>query len=125
MHNLAHSLGCFRAPRSTSFLENVHKTLIAAADLLDDSFPRHLLVAERHKGVPECRAANRKTNEPRNRRGCCQLLADFLVILTTAQNNAANIISAVTASSGNDFFAIFPAIKPFNLPDIRFHPGVL
>src|SRR5215471_15403205 len=93
--------------------ENVDKLLVASRDLGNSSLPGELTGTPIDHRLPEGSASDCEANESRNRRCNFQPLGDFLVICTSAQNDAANLVSSAAA------------VEPFDLPQIRLDAGFL
>jgi hypothetical protein len=52
-------------------------------------------------------------------------LAHFLIVLTAAQNDAADVVAASTTNRGNNLLTIFFPLDPLDLPDVGFNARVL
>src|ERR1700687_2596041 len=97
-------LGCLGS--SAGVLKNVHEFPVAARNLAGCRRGRDLLRAHIHEWVPKAGPANCKPDEAwhRGRRG--QPLAHLLVVLSAAEDDAADSVAAATARDGDDFFTV-------------------
>src|SRR5678815_3402176 len=75
--------------------------------------------------IPERRASDRQSDEAWHRRGGLEPLRHFLLIGTTSQDDAADIVPAAAPRRLNHALAILAAIEPFDLPDIWLDSGIL
>src|SRR5262245_35715424 len=87
-------------------LEQVHPRAVGRGDLRSRGVARDLLGAVVHQWVPEGGPADREAGEPGNARGGRQPLAHVLVVLATAQDDAADLVAAGAAGCGDDLLAI-------------------
>jgi hypothetical protein len=101
-----------------SVLKNVHKLPVAVSDLGHSGLPRDLLVPPSNERLPEVRAANSETYEPRHSGRRHQLFAHLFVVLAAAQDDAADFVTAGLPRSSNNFPAVLTAIESLDLPDI-------
>src|SRR5215471_4003030 len=105
--------------------ENVDKLLVASRDLGDGSLPGELTGTPIDHRLPEGSASDCEANESRNRRCNFQPLGDFLVICTSAQSDAANLVPSAAPGGRHHLLAVFAAVEPFDLPQVRLDTGVL
>ena len=77
------------------------------------------------QGLPETRSPDGKPDEPGNARRCLQPLLDPFSLCTASQHNETHGVPSTPPSHLFHLDSLFPAIKPFDLPDIRLHPGGL
>src|SRR5215469_4453290 len=115
----------FESCGRTGLIKDAHELLIASANSVHGIFAGDVRVSQLYEGIPEHCAADGKANESRDTRRCFQPLANFLVVLAAAQNDAANFVPPAAPCGGNDFLAILGQVKPFDLPDVRFNANVL
>src|SRR5215510_3357154 len=106
-------------------VENVDEFLIAPRDLGDGRFASDLTGMPVHQRLPEDGAADCEANESRNRRCGFKPLMDFLVVFTSTQNDAADLVPAAASGGRHDLLAVFAVVEPFDLPQIRLDTGVL
>src|SRR5262249_37305083 len=106
-------------------LEQIDKFTIAPRDLGDSLIARRLFAPPGNQRVPENSAADRKSHEARHRRRGLEPFADFAVVLAATENDAANSVTAAGAGGRDNTLAILAPIKPFDLPQIRFHAPIL
>jgi hypothetical protein len=74
----------FHSSRGAGLIEDAHELLIALANFVHGIFTADVLISPLYEGIPEDGAAHGKANESRDGRGCCQPLANFLVVLAAA-----------------------------------------
>src|SRR5262245_33793513 len=109
----------------TGLLEGVRELPVPAGDLGDGLLPRRPLRPPADQGLPEVGAADRKPDEARDS-GCGrQPLADLLLVLAPAEDDAADAVSPAAARGDDDPLAVLTTVEPLDLPDVRFDPGVL
>src|SRR5215471_3140482 len=81
----------------TGLLEDVHELPVPAGDLGDGLLARHPFRAPPDERLPEVGAADREPDEARDS-GCGrQPLADLLVVLPAAEDDAADVVPAAAA----------------------------
>src|SRR5215472_2621190 len=113
------------ASLSARILKNAHKLPIAAGNLRDSGVPSNLLRAPLHKRIPETRSAHRETDETRHGGCCAQPFPHLLVVLSTAQNDAAYLIAPAATRCSHDLFAVLTAVEPLDFPHIGLHLRIL
>src|SRR5579864_732046 len=114
-------LGLFGA----SLFKDVDELAISPRDLVHGGIARGFFRPPSDKGFPEVGAPDGKANEAGHASCNCQPFAHLLVVLSAAQDDAANFVPAAVPSSRHDAFAILPPIKTFDLPDVGFDVRVL
>src|SRR5713226_8590084 len=105
--------------------ENLDELLITAGYLRHRRFPCDLLAAPVDQRIPEAGPTDGKADEARYGRCGRQPFADFPVIFTSSQDDAANPVAASTACGGHDCFAVFAPLEAFDLPYVRLDASVL
>src|SRR5713226_4737767 len=105
--------------------ENLDELLITAGYLRHRRFPCDLLAAPVDQRIPEAGPTDGKADEARYGRCGRQPFADFPVIFTASQDDAANPVAASTACGGHNLFAVFAPLETFDLPYVRLDASVL
>src|SRR5258708_3532809 len=114
-----------KASRGTDLLlEDVDELDITLGDVFYGVFPRDLVCAPVHERVPKARTAYCEADESRDSRSGRQPLVYLLVVFTPAQYDTADLATPAPARRTDDFFAIRPAIKALDLPDVRLNSCV-
>src|SRR6266496_4190639 len=106
-------------------VKNVHKLAIAAGDLSDRVLASDFLRSHVNQRIPETGTAYGKTDETLDSCRDRQPLTHLLIVLSAAENDTADIVASATPGNSYHFFAVFPAIKSFYLPDVRFDLRIL
>src|SRR5579864_584194 len=114
-------LGLFGA----SLFKDVDELAISPRDLVHGGIARGFFRPPSDERFPEVSAPDSKANEAGHASCNCQPFAHLLVVLSAAQDDAANFVPASVPSSRHDAFAILPPIKTFDLPDVGFDVRVL
>src|SRR5882672_3078673 len=124
---------CIYAPFSPSssanlyadILKNVHKRPISMRNLGHGVLASDLLRPQVDEWIPETGPAHGETDEARNAGRRRQPFAHLFVIFAPAQNDATHFVPAVTPRGGHNLLAVLVAVKPLDLPHIRFDACVL
>src|SRR6266446_171279 len=117
-----------RLLRGNDFLagfENLNKLLISASNFGDCVISSYLACAPVNEWTPEARPAHGEANEARNCSCGSEPLADFVIVLAPAEDDAADSVPAAAAGSSHNPFAVFLTLEPFNLPHVRLNPRIL
>src|SRR5579863_9542256 len=85
----------------------------------------HGLALPADQRIPEAGPADREADEPLHRCGDLEPVADFLLVLTAPENDAAYVVAAAGPRRRHDQCTILAAIHPFDFPDIGLHAGVM
>src|SRR4051794_31631257 len=88
-------------------------------------FPPDLLSAPVNERIPEGRPAHRETDKSRNAGRSPEPLVYFGVIFSSAQDDAANFVTAFATRGGHDALAILTTVETLDLPHIRLHARIL
>src|SRR5499427_4159737 len=105
--------------------ENADVLLVASRNLGDGRLPGELAGTPINHRLPEGGPSDCEANESGNRRCDFQPLVDLLVVCTSAQNDAADFVPAAAPGSRHDLLAVFAAVEPFDLPQVRLNTGLL
>src|SRR5215469_9067067 len=103
----------------------MHELLIAARDFFDGGEAGNLVRTPAHQWIPEARAADSETNESWYGRGGREPKLDLAVVLSTPENDAADLVPAICACGGHNLFTVLPGVEPFDFPDVRLHSSCL
>src|SRR5215475_2914980 len=110
--------------RMRSF-KNVHKLPIAAGYFCHSLLPRRLLVPPVDERLPEVGPTHSEADETRNSGRCSQPLANFCLVLTPPQDDAADFAATASARSGYNLRAVLAAVQSLDFPHVRLHLSVL
>ncbi len=121
--SLPGSIAGVQLPRAV--FEHVDPLLKLVGNHLDAGLTRGLVGAEIDDRLQERRAADGKADEARHGGGDAEPLDDLLLVLAAAQHNRADAIATVAAYCLDDLHAVFAAVQPFDLPDVRLDAEVL
>src|SRR5215467_9529144 len=108
-----------------SSFKNVHKLPIAAGYLCHSLLPRRLLVPPVDERVPEVSPTHSETDETRNSGRCRQPLANFCLVLTPPQDDAADFAATASARTRYNLRAVLAAVQSLDFPHVRLHLSVL
>src|SRR5262249_18560299 len=111
-----HFVACF---------EDLHEFLIPTRDFGHSGIPSNLLAAPVNQRIPEAGSTDSKADEARHARRGRKPFAYFLIVFAASQDDAADTVAACAAGRGYDSFAVFAPLESFDLPDVRFHSGIL
>src|SRR6266496_3530170 len=116
---------------SPRLVKNVHKLAIAVGDLSDRVLASDFLCPHVNQRIPETGTAYGKTDETLDSCRDRQPLTHLLIVLSAAENDTADIVASATPGNSYHCFAVFPAIKSLDLPNVRldlcvleFHDGL-
>src|SRR5262245_26537385 len=109
----------------TSLLEDVHELPVPAGDLGNGLLARRPFRPPADQGLPEVGAADRKPDEARDSGGHRQPLADLLLVLVPAEDDATDALPTAAARGRDDPLAVLMTVEPLDLPDVRLDPGTL
>src|SRR6266496_2281141 len=110
---------------SPRLVKNVHKLAIAAGDLSDRILASDFLRSHVNQRIPETGPPDGEADETLDCRRSRQPLAYLLIVLSAAEDDAADIVASATPGDSYYLFAVFPAIKSLDLPDVRLDLRVL
>src|SRR5262249_44633511 len=105
--------------------ENANKFLVTSRNLGDGRLPGELTGTPIDHRLPERGPSDCEANESGNRRCDFQPLMNLRVVCTATQNDAADFVPTTAPGRGHDLLVIFAAVEAFDLPYVRFDPGVL
>src|SRR5215471_11809372 len=108
-----------------SFFKNVHKLPIAAGYLCHSVLPRRLLVPPVDERLPEVSPTHSEADETRNAGRCRQPLANFCLVLTPPQDDAADFAATASARRRYNLRAVLAAVQSLDFPHVRLHLSVL
>src|SRR5271165_7114312 len=105
--------------------ENLDELLITTRNLSHRRIAGDLLAAPVDQWIPEAGPADGKADEARHACRGREPFADFAVIFAASQDDAADLNAPTAAGRSHYFFAVFRAVKSFDLPHVRLDPSVL
>src|SRR6185436_5752353 len=100
-------------------LKGIHELAVAASDVVHCVVPRDLLGPPVYERAPKAGTAHGEADKAGDSGSRRQPLVYFLVVLTPAQDDAADFVAATLACDPDDSFAILATIKTLDFPDIR------
>src|SRR5262245_15468407 len=106
-------------------IEIVYELPVSPRNLGHGVLARDLLRPQVNEWIPENGPAHGETDEPWNAGRRHQPFLRLLVIFASAQNDTTHFIPVAAPRCGHNPLAVFTAVQPFDLPHIRFNPGVL
>src|SRR5215469_215095 len=119
--SLAHGCGSFGA----GIFENIHEFPITTCDLGECRLASDLLGAHVDQWTPETGAPYSESDEAIDC-GCSgEPLPHLLIVLSTAEDDAADFLAMATARHGHNLFAVFATVESFDLPNVRLDLRVL
>src|SRR5215510_8553353 len=106
-------------------LEQIPKLAIAPGDLGNSLITRRSFAPPGGQRIPENRAADRKSDEPRDSCRDPEPLAYFPIVLAATKNDTGDMMAPTGACRRHDALAILAPCEPFDLPQIRIDAAVL
>src|SRR5215471_9217790 len=106
-------------------LENSYKFAVTARNFRNRFSPRNFVRAPLNERLPEICAAHSEANETRNASRIRQPFAHLFVVLATAQNDAADALTASLARRCHHPLAVLLPVESFDFPNIRLNVRVL
>src|SRR6516162_1284579 len=118
-------LGFSLLPHEPGLLENAYKFSVAARNCRNGFFSRDFACAPINERLPEICTAHSEANETGNASRIRQPFVYLFLVLATAQNDAADALTASLARSCHHLLAVLPPVEPFDFPNIRLNVLVL
>src|SRR5262249_48735096 len=98
----------------TGLLEDVHELLVPAGDLGDGLLSRRPFGPPADQGLPEVGAADREPDEARDSGGDRQPLADLLLVLAPAEDDAADAFPSPAPCGRDEPLSVFATTHPLH-----------
>src|SRR5260221_14084169 len=115
-----------RKERASRFpLKGVDKLAVTAHNVVHRVLAGDFLRTPRDERVPEAGPPYREADESRHGGRRLKPFMDLVVVFSAPQDNASDSVTTSPSCGGDHLLAIHTQVETFDLPDVRFHAGVL
>jgi hypothetical protein len=106
-------------------LEDAYALTKATRDLTHRRIARDVSVVQLGKRLPEARPADGETDEAGHGGGGLQPLADFRVVLTATEHDAADGFATTSSSGRDNTLTCFALVHSFDFPNVGLNARAL